>query len=436
MERIRFLEADMNAEWNLNEGDHFFEKSVSKLKIFLSALFWFSACYFILSFGASAALLNDGINSAIAIKSNLKYIAGTTVGATVEAGEPDFENGEIAYNSVWYKYRATNDGYLVILSFAAINIGLDVFDGPSFDPRHRLVSGFRENIPGFPSSVIRLLTPTVVGEVLYIRVANPGNTSQHQFGIYFQQTGQDGEILVIPFRSAWAPMPPSMISGESAGPIFANFQPNFIYINTMRSAGNITDAGFDMPTANVRLSGARLQGRSSTKPGVQFGSLLWDNSARRNEIGTWNYTFLTKIRVGSASYRFGFRIPLSRWRDRQVQLALSSETERVNALLGQTARLVVSVNNPSGVLAKNCQLLHFRSPSGYVRPYEVRWRRLLPLGVMNAPIDIPARSTRQIEIFINTNFIGEARRHTPFFECENSSHSHQIFPQITIYSRP
>lgn len=397
--------------------------------------------FLLLVFVAPAALaapVNDDIEDAIHIRTNLKYLRGNNLNATRE-GEPAFENGQMALSSVWYKYRAKSDGFLVLLGegYQFDALGIDVFNGKSFDPSDRIVSGFSERIESY--YITRLIVPVVTNQLLYIRVASFAGRGEQTFAIHVHQTGVNGDVLVFPLRDL-ASTSPQVVYGPVNRSLNANFRRDFVYINTMRQAGNITYANFDLPTGRVQRTSDQVPGRSFEKPGVQFARVLFSGNARAGESGSWNYTFVTKVRLGSASKRFAFRIPLLRWRDNEASILHTISPRDVSTVLGMTARVVMTVENTSAFPATGCRLLAFTSTLFLRSPFEIRWRRQLPVGAFNAPFDIPAFGTENLEVLINANFEGSEIGMWPILACENApgvtTPPQNLGSRMNILSRP
>ncbi|MBH0238745.1 hypothetical protein I5731_12990 [Methylobrevis sp. L22] len=393
---------------------------------------------------AAAPPWNDDISAAYNIRANLKYFSGTIDQATIEAGEPGFENGEAANRSVWFKHRARADGYLVLISFTngdfsrtGPGVGIDVFNGRSFRPSDRIVSAFPED---FLSSikVSRVMVPVVAEQLIYIRVAAVGPASTVGFAFHIIHTDDEGDIILLPIRSHAIGTQPLLLHGETDCCVFGNFWPVFALVNMTTRPAVISYAKYDLPTSAVYRGGDQIPPRGESRPGLQSLTLGWNSdNVRRGQSGTWNYKFVAHVTMGALSKRLAVAIPLIRSRTDQARVTTRADNTFILATLGNTARGEIHVTNTSQHMAKGCRFIRARvGPAAYFAPTEFRWRRKTPPSPINAAVDIPAGATRTFEILLNTNFTGYAFGAKFDFACENAPNLWMNAPAFSITSLP
>lgn len=385
---------------------------------------------------------NDNIGGAFNIRPNLNYFSGKMDQATLEAGEPGFENGEAANRSVWFKHRASADGYLVLLSItgaspAAPGVGIDVFRGRSFDPADRIASAYPEDFLQY-TKVSRVVVPVIREEMVYIRVAAVGFAEPTKFSLNVIHANNEGELILLPVRNESFPRMPFLFYGEIDCCLNANFRNLFVFVNTTTQPALLGYAKYDLPSSVVFRGGDRIAPRSGSRPGLQWISigLDWDN-AHRGESGAWNYKVVARVAMGASTKRFAVRIPFVRARSGEARVVMSADNTRLSAVLGNTTRAEVRVQNTSRYMAKGCRFVRPRvGPPDFFAPTEFRWRRLVPPSPINAAVDIPAGATRRFEILLNTNFAGFVFGARFDFACENAVLDQVDSPDFWITSRP
>lgn len=344
--------------------------------------------------GAACAEDNDDFADAIEIRAPTLHHVAYYMG-TYEPGEPLPLGARHSGKTLWYHYKATQDGYAVI-DFVH-NFGnpiISVFTGTGLDNLRRVVArAVRDAMPD-GSYNPTLLFKTLKGRRYSIQIDTAGS-----FSITLSQFGKDGGIAVYPdARALFSLDEPA--TGYCGPALCEARQRNFRAVNATAREQLVSVTG----RPGLFSGSGSFKGRNEALHVAGGGQFLVSTN-NKNPFGTKAGSFLTEVAVttgqGKGRKTVGeFPILLTRETFHQSTVEVTLSRKILVARIGELITLAANMKNTGSIKVTGCYPYVESGPNASgilsVRP-------LSPTGDVLQPVDISPGATRPYELRFRRN---------------------------------